>query len=273
MNSSLIRPRGNAWICDLCRFLAGCTLSRRERATVAGATVGKENIFSGIMNINSGFLALLVCATFFLSGCGGSAIKPDGAPTAARTPADVSAGMQGEFRHALELMAQSKYSEAVPLLEGILGKNDQLSGVQINLAIACMNAGGGKEYYDKAEKALLRAVQLDSREPVAYNQLGLLYRRTGRFEESKKAYRQAITLDSDYTMPYLNMGILCDIYLQDFTCAIEYFEKYKLLAPAQAEKTEGWLTDIKRRAGIAEPAAMAETATPEATVPAKEAVQ
>jgi tetratricopeptide (TPR) repeat protein len=211
-------------------------------------------------------LWLCLSAAVLLGGCGGGAIKPDGAP-AARKPSDVSAGMQSEFRRALELMEQNKYSEAIPLLEGIVGKNDQLSGVQINLAIACMNAGGGKEYYDKAEKALLRAVQIDSREPVAYNQLGLLYRRTGRFEESKKAYRQAINLDSDYTMPYLNMGILCDIYLQDFICAIEYYEKYKLLAPAQAEKTAGWLTELKRRAGIDEPA-VAETATPAAAAPA-----
>jgi tetratricopeptide (TPR) repeat protein len=226
----------------------------------------ENNLFLRSINLWLGLLAAVL-----LSGCGGGAIKPDGAP-AARKPSDVSAGMQSEFSRALELMQESKYAEAVPLLEGILGKNDQLPGVQINLAIASMNAGVGKEYYDKAEKALLRAVQIDPRKPVAYNQLGLLYRRTGRFEESKKAYRQAITLDSDYTMPYLNMGILCDIYLQDLTCAIEFFEKYKLLAPAQSEKTQGWLTDIKRRAGIAEPA-VAETATPEASAPAEETVQ
>jgi tetratricopeptide (TPR) repeat protein len=214
----------------------------------------------------------LGCAVVLLSGCGGGGmVKPDGTASA-RAPSDVSAGMQSEFRRALELMEAGKYSEAVPLLEGVLAKNDQLSGAQINLAIASMNTAADKEYYDKAEKALLRAVQINSRSAVAYNQLGLLYRRTGRFEESKKAYRQAISLDSDYAMPYVNMGILCDIYLQDFGCAIEYFEKYKLLAPAQAEKTAGWLTELKRRAGIAEPA-VAETAIPEAAAPAEEAVQ
>jgi tetratricopeptide (TPR) repeat protein len=219
------------------------------------------------------WLCFLV-ATVTLSGCGTGTVKPDATP-AARTPSDVSAGMHSEFKRALELMAEGKYSEALPLLEGVLAKNDQLPGAQINLAIASMNTGTDKEYYDKAEKALLQAVQINSRSPVAYNQLGLLYRRTGRFEESKKAYRQAISLDSDYTMPYLNMGILCDIYLQDSGCAIEYFEKYKLRAPAQAEQTDKWLSDIKRRAGIAEPAVAetAETAAPEATAPAEEAVQ
>jgi Flp pilus assembly protein TadD len=211
---------------------------------------------------------------WLLNGCTGGAAKPDGPATVRAPAASVSAGMQGEFKRAVELMQAGKHSEAVPLLEGIVGKNDQLPGVQLNLAIASINVGG-KEYYEKAEKALLRAMQIDSREPVTYNQLGLLYRRTGRFEESKKAYRQAIALDSDYTMPYLNMGILCDIYLQDFTCAIEFFEKYKLLAPARAEQTEGWLTDIRRRAGIPEPAAMAETAAPaaEAAAPAEETMQ
>jgi tetratricopeptide (TPR) repeat protein len=219
-------------------------------------------------------MVLAGCVASLLSGCMGGAVKPEGPAAIARAPASVSAGMQSEFKHAIELMQAGKHSEAVPLLEGIVGKNDQLPGVQLNLAIASINVGG-KEYYEKAEKALLRTVQIDSRKPVAYNQLGLLYRRTGRFEESKKAYRQAIALDTDYTMPYLNMGILCDIYLQDFTCAIEYFEKYKLLDPAQADKTAGWLTDLRRRAGIPEPAvagAATEAAAPaEAVTPAEEA--
>lgn len=214
-----------------------------------------------------------MAAVLLLHGCAGGVPKPGGA---ARAPASVSAGMQSEFRQALELMEAGKYAAAVPVLEGIVGKNDQLPGVQINLAIASMNADGGKEYYEKAEKALLRAIQINSREPVAYNQLGLLYRRTGRFEDARKSYRQAITLDSDYTMPYLNMGILCDIYLQDLMCAIEYFEKYKLLAPAEAEKTAGWLIELKRRAGIPEPAVAGTTtettAAPEAA-PTEEAMQ
>lgn len=213
-------------------------------------------------------------AALLLNGCAGGVSRPGGST---RAPASVSAGMQSEFRHALELMEAGKYAEAVPVLEGIVTKNDQLPGAQINLAIACMNAGGGKEYFEKAEKALLRAIQINSREPVAYNQLGLLYRRTGRFEDAKKSYRQAITLDSGYIMPYLNMGILCDIYLQDFPCAIEYFEKYKLLAPVEAEKTAGWLADLRRRAGIPEPAVAGtttETTTaPDAAAPAEEAVQ
>jgi tetratricopeptide (TPR) repeat protein len=214
---------------------------------------------------------LFVCAVGLLHGCAGSPTAPDGG-VSARAPSGVSAGMQSEFKRAMELMAAGKYPEAVPVLEGIVAKNDRLPGAQINLAIAYMNVGG-KEYYEKAEKALLRAIQVSSKEAVAYNELGLLYRRIGRFEESKKAYRQAIALDSDYTMPYLNMGILCDIYLQDPVCAIEYFEKYKLLVPAQAQKTEGWLTDLRRRAGIAEPAVAGTAATPEAAAPAKEAIQ
>ncbi|HEY3486539.1 MAG TPA: tetratricopeptide repeat protein [Gammaproteobacteria bacterium] len=211
--------------------------------------------------------ALLVYTAIFLSGCAGG-VTPDSVPFA-RAPAAVSTGMQSEFKHALELMAEGKYAEALPLLEGIAAKNDQLPGVQVNLAIANMHMGTDKEYYDKAEKALLRAIEIDSREAVTYNQLGLVYRRTGRFEESKKAYRQAISLDSDYSMPHLNMAILCDIYLQDLKCAIDYFEKYKLLVPQQAQQTESWLADLRRRAGIAEPVpAAAEPAVTEAATEA-----
>ena len=111
-----------------------------------------------------------------------------------------------------------------------------------------------KTNYEKAEKVLTRAIEVNPRNEVAQFQLGLLYRKTGRFELSRKAYEQAIKLNRNYAMAHYNLGILCDIYMQQPKCAIEHYENYQTLVPEDSEQVGKWLTDLRRRAGIPEPA-------------------
>lgn len=206
---------------------------------------------------------ILLATVFLLSACGGTGgmKRPDG--RSARTPVPVSASIQGDFNKALALMKKGAYREAIPELEAILAKNDKLPGAQINLAIACMNVEtDSKEARDanmkKAGQALQSAVEINPNDSVAHHQLGLYYRKTGRFEEARKAYERAILLQPDYQMAHLNLGILCDIYLQQPECAIRHFEKYLSLAPDEGEKVSLWLADVRQRAGIPAPAAASE---------------
>src|SRR5690606_36257218 len=135
----------------------------------------------------------------------------------------------------------------------ILAENDQLPGAQINLAIAYMNVeleGQGDKQREanlkKAEQALTRAVEVNADDAVAHHQLGLLYRKTGRFAEARKAYERAISIESTYAIAHLNLGILCDIYLQQLECAIDHFEKYRALTPEEGDKVNLWLSDLRQ---------------------------
>lgn len=205
-----------------------------------------------------------------LGGCaGGGALKSS--TRASHTPVPISASMQSDFNKALSLMKKGAYGEAIPVLEAILAENDQLPGAQINLAIAYMNIESkdqdGKQRevnLKKAEQALSRAVEVNPNDAIAHHQLGLLYRKTGRFVEARKEYERAISIDSTYALAHLNLGILCDIYLQQLQCAIDHFEKYRALVPEAGEKVDLWLADLRQRAGL--PAAMADKpSTVEAT--------
>jgi tetratricopeptide (TPR) repeat protein len=210
-------------------------------------------------------LAVLFAALLGLfGGCagGGGALKSSPG-RAARTPVPISASLQSDFNKALNLMKKGAYGEAIPVLEAILAENNQLPGAQINLAIAYMNLEpkdqDGKRREDnlkKAEQALSRAVEVNPDDAVAHHQLGLLYRKTGRFADARKEYERAISIDSTYAMAHLNLGILCDIYLQQLECAIDHFEKYRALVPEETEKVNLWLSDLRQRAGL--PAAMAD---------------
>jgi tetratricopeptide (TPR) repeat protein len=172
-----------------------------------------------------------------------------------RSPVPISAAQRNDFNKALGFMKKEQYENALPLLEDIIRENDSLPGANINLAIAYMKLSGedDADNYAKAEKALLRATDISPKNEVARFQLGYLYRKTGRFDLSRKAYEEAIRINRNYAMAYYNLAILCDIYMQQLKCAVENFENYRTLVPEGSEQVGMWLTDLRRRAGIPEP--------------------
>ena len=48
---------------------------------------------------------------------------------------------------------------------------------------------------------------------------------------------------------YLNLGVLCDLYLQQPERALEAYERYLALAATPDEKVNGWVTELKKRLG------------------------
>ncbi|MGB5519272.1 MAG: tetratricopeptide repeat protein, partial [Gammaproteobacteria bacterium] len=97
-----------------------------------------------------------------------------------------------------------------------------------------------------AEKYLLKALEIDQAQPVANNELGIIYRKQGRFSDARDVYNNALAENPDYLPVIRNLGILCDLYLRDVQCALEQFEKYQQQVPD--DKTiEIWIADLKTR--------------------------
>lgn len=215
------------------------------------------SVFSARSVVPNKKIGILLCLAALLAGCTGGPVRRG---EGERAPVPISASQRNDFDKALALMKKEQYEKAIPLLEAILAENDRLPGTHINLAIAYMNLDGEDEdsRYRKAEDALLQAVEIDPREAVAQHQLGLLYRKTGRLEQALQAYEKALKIDPEYAMAHYNLAVLCDIYLQQLECAIEHFEAYRRLLPEgeseQSEKVGLWLADLRRRAGVPEPA-------------------
>ena len=205
---------------------------------------------------------LILCYVVSLVACSstgaGSMSHRQQRVASSRAPVPISAAQESDFKKALSLMKKQAYAEAIPLLEAILLENNRLPGTHINLAIAYMKlpeSNEQAEQFKKAEQALLKAIETNSREAVAHFQLGLLYRKMGRFEQARESYESALRIDNAYSIAHNNLAVLCDIYLQQAECAVEHFEAYIKLVPADAEKVGLWLSDIRRRAGIIEPTA------------------
>lgn len=157
---------------------------------------------------------------------------------------DLDSDIEDMFDEALEFLKAKKYDKAIELLEQLIKLEKRVPTPYINLAMAYEIKGDRK----KAEEYLLEAVKVDLAHPVANNQLGLLYRKMGQFDDAKKAYANALTRNPDYLPVLKNLGILCELYMRDLPCALKQYEHYLDLRPD--DKTmKIWVADLSRRAG------------------------
>ena len=140
-------------------------------------------------------------------------------------------------------MAADEYDAAIAVLENLVKREKRLAAPYINLAIAYTKTDDKK----KARENIDLALKVDRGNPIASNELGLMLRREGKFEEARKVYLDALEQSPEYLPVIRNLGILCDIYLRDWDCALEQFEKHQDLQPDDQVKI--WIADLKRRTG------------------------
>ncbi len=147
-----------------------------------------------------------------------------------------------EFAKALEMLNAEKYPEAIRLLKGVTGKTSKFSAPYINLGIVYMRTGEN----ELAEEALKKALEISPQHPVANNEMGMLYRKTGRYADARKLYEGLLEVYPDFLPIRKNLGVLCDIYLQDLNCAQDQYLEYLKGVPDD-EKVKIWLADVKSR--------------------------
>jgi tetratricopeptide (TPR) repeat protein len=83
---------------------------------------------------------------------------------------------------------------------------------------------------------------------IERNEYGLLCRKTGRFAEARAIYEKAIARFPEYYPLHRNLGILCDLYLNDPACAFEHYEIYSNARPEDAQ-VKLWIEDLRARLG------------------------
>jgi len=201
--------------------------------------------------IRRGGLAAL-CAG--VAGCASVAPKPAPPPqqppvsgaAAMRqkeTPSGITAAVQRQFDDAIEQLNAGRAEEAARGFLALTRSNAELGGPHANLGIIYRQTGKQTE----AVAELEQAVQLNPQQPVFLNQLGIAYRQQGQFAKARGAYEKAINVDPSYAAPYLNLGILFDLYFWDSKRALELYDRYLALTPGGDDKVVKWVADIKNR--------------------------
>ena len=165
---------------------------------------------------------------------------------ATRVPAQqqvvVEDDLKALFAQALTHLQQQQYDEGIALLETITAKEQRLAAPFVNLGIAYSRTGKTR----MAEYNFSKALRLDAGHAVANNELGLLYRQTGRFNAAKTAYQNALVQHPDYLPVRRNLGILCELYLHDLECALKHYQAYLDYAPDE-EIIARWALELEQR--------------------------
>jgi Tfp pilus assembly protein PilF len=149
-----------------------------------------------------------------------------------------------EFERAVAMMNDGKNEEAIELLTKVIERSPGSTAPYINIAVAYMRIGKP----EPAERYLNTALGLVPDHPVASNEYGLLLRRSGRFKEAREVYEKAIASYPEYLPAHRNLGILCDLYLNDPACALKQFEIYSEGMPADAQ-VKIWIAELRMRSG------------------------
>lgn len=149
-----------------------------------------------------------------------------------------------DFERAVSMLKDEDYGQAIDLLEKVIEKSPGVTAPYIDLAIAYQHI----DKPEQAEENLKAALQLVPDHPVASNEYGLLCRKTGRFDDARAIYEKAIASFPGYYPVHRNLGILCDLYLNDPVCALEHYEIYSEAKPKD-KLVKLWIADLRTRLG------------------------
>ena len=147
-----------------------------------------------------------------------------------------------QYEDAQRRLEQGSLEEGVAGLQSVAETAPDLAAPQIDLGIAYHVSGD----LEAAERHLLTALEINANHPVAHNELGIVYRKTGRFAEARESYEAAIRVYPGYHHARRNLAILCDLYLGDLDCALENYEAYMKTVPSD-EEAEIWIADLRYR--------------------------
>ena len=154
----------------------------------------------------------------------------------------ISENVRLKYYEALNYLNEGQLERGIVMLEEVVETAPLVTAPRIDLGMAQHR----NDDLEAAESNLLKALELNASHPVAHNELGIVYRKTGRFSEAKQHYEAAIAVYPGYHHARRNLAILCDLYIGDLDCALNQYEAYMATVPAD-EEASMWIADLRNR--------------------------
>jgi len=156
----------------------------------------------------------------------------------------LSAETRADFDAGMVFIKAEEYEKGIELLTKVVKAAPGNAIASINLSLVYKKQGKLKQ----AEESLIHALGIEPENPVANNEYALLYRKTGRFAEARKLYEKTLEKYPNFTIAHKNLGILCDLYLKDYECALKHFVIYSD-AMQEDKSVKIWIADLQKRVG------------------------
>lgn len=154
----------------------------------------------------------------------------------------IDSDVRRDYQQALGLLRSGQLQAGIDLLESVVARAPDVTNPYIDLGVAYAEL----DELDKAEHSLKSALSLAPDHPAALNEMGIVYRRTGRFADARESYEKALAVYPGFHYALLNLAVLCDLYLDDLTCALDNYERYADIV-TDDDQVGIWIADIKNR--------------------------
>lgn len=198
-----------------------------------------------------GFAAIALVFALAMGGCAVGPAKneagraeSDKVPMPVHEKVDVDPDVRSDFDTAMKHLKAGNYEKGIELLTRVVQRSPGHAAPYINLAMAQHKVGDLKAAEDNLKKAL----EIDPDHPVANNEYALICRKGGRFGESRQHYERTLRKYPGFLPARKNLGILCDLYLQDLECALTQYQAYSDAVPDD-NTVRIWIADVQKRLG------------------------
>ena len=190
---------------------------------------------------------LAVSLVILLGGCATAPLEHVGTPGVGVTSGGTETVIdtESEYEAAVLLMKAGDWHAAADKLAVITAAKPRLSGPWTNLGIARNNIGDTAG----AEAAFKRALDASAGQVVAYNELGIIYRRSGRLEQAAFIYNEGLKVDPNAADIHWNLGILYDRYLPNPPQALVHYEQYRQLTQSDDRQLLAWISELREQTG------------------------
>jgi tetratricopeptide (TPR) repeat protein len=214
---------------------------------MTGVLMAKILNFNNTARLPAAGKVLVVVFFLCMTGCAGVSPPVGEAQQVVAAPVkseDVDSSVRAEFDAAMKLLDAGNFEKGIEQLNLLTQRAKNNTAPYINLAIAYQKVGD----LAAAEENLKKALAINPEHPVANNEYGLVYRRTGRFAQAKTSYEKTLERSPSFLPARKNLAILCDLYMKDLECALKNYQVYSQAFPN--DKAVGiWIADLQKRLG------------------------
>ncbi|MBU3004754.1 tetratricopeptide repeat protein [Paraglaciecola arctica] len=167
---------------------------------------------------------------------------------------NIDARVLTQFQAAVALKQQGHFIQAQQQLIALSEQHPNYSGIWLQLALISgeLNKDNVEGKLGAMSSYLNKATTANPLNYQAHNELALVLRQQGQFNEALRHYELALKSWPAFSTAYFNRGILYDLYLGEKTLALADFEVYQALTKDESRQLQGWIIDLQRQIKRAE---------------------
>jgi len=174
-----------------------------------------------------------------------SVVLATGCATSPKSPLDDEAGLS-QWQKANKRLKRGNYAKALVMLDEIIVTQPNFAAAHINRAIALAGLGQDPAALQALETGLRLKPQNPRTVAAAYNQAGMLYRRSQQLEAARKTYEKALRADETFDLPLFNLALLYEQALNQPELALAYYQRYQALQDTPDPAVQVWAKMLEK---------------------------